>query len=115
MWIFEYIYNNDFPKVHTHIAWAERFFFSEIDTKRTKLSQYAEADCKVSYDTPHILQFLNVVIYWQSPVFCWRISRGISKFLSMGARNAYMCMICVTDHKEKYTSKFRGVPEIFSQ
>ena len=39
VWIFEYISNNDFPNVHTHIAWAERFFFSEIGTKPAKLSR----------------------------------------------------------------------------
>ena len=27
-WIFEYISNNDFPNIHTHISWAKRFCFS---------------------------------------------------------------------------------------
>ena len=71
VWIFEYISNNDFPNVHTHIAWAERFFFSEIGTKPVKLSQkYAKADCKAAYNTQHILRFLNMVIYLQSLVYC---------------------------------------------
>ena len=49
-----------------YIVW-----YSEIETKPAKLSQkYAKADCKVPYDTPHILRFLNAVIYWQLPVYC---------------------------------------------
>ena len=114
VWIFEYISNNDFPNVHTDIAWAEGFF-SEIDTQPAKLSQnYAKADCKVSYDTSHSLRFLNAVIYWQLPVFCLRIQLEINMFLSMGTRNACMCIICVTYLKEKYTSKFRSPGNIFS-
>ena len=49
------------------------FFSSEICIKPAKLSQkHAKADCKAAYATPHILRFLNVVIYLQLLVYAVR-------------------------------------------